>query len=208
MRHVEKERVVPRLLEEAHCLFRVARGERREIGGLFDLLGVVQQRPWAHVIAVGDAEVFIESARGRQIFRTMAEMPFADTHGAVSGAFQHLSHGGFGERQAGRVIRPQHPLDARARGITPREQGRARRRTNGIGGVELREADALGHHAVEIRREDIRSVDAEIPVAQVVGVNENNVGRAGLCAHQRRGGGRQKCAPGERHGGTKMPHRA
>ena len=65
-------------------------------------------------------------------------------------------------------------------GVVAGHQATARRGADGAAGVALREAHALRGQAVEVRRLDLLlAVAAEVAIAQVVGQDENDVGRSG-----------------------------
>ena len=124
------------------------------------MLGVVHQDGRRHVVAVGNAVVFIEAARGRQIPRQDAQVPFAHAHRAVTGRLQHLCDRHFIGREAARVGWLEHCRHAAAHAIASRKDRRPRRRTDRVRGIELAELNAFAGHAVEVGCVDLRTVAA------------------------------------------------
>src|SRR5581483_11642410 len=81
------------------------------------------------------------------------------------------------------VLRPQRHLgvaaDVAVTGVESRHQGAPRRGADGAAGVAGGELDPVGGELVEVRRLDLRlSVAAEVAVAEVVGEDEYDIGRA------------------------------
>ena len=172
-------------------LLRVARRQGLQHRGLLERFGVVHQRPRRHVVGIRDAEVFVEAAIGRQVLRLVAEVPLTDAHGLVALRFQQRGERGFAIGEAGRVGRHEHVGHAGARGVAARQQRRPRRRANRIGGIELREADSLRRHAIQVGRADFGAVAAEVAIAQIVGVDHDDIGRP----LRRSGGERRRRRP-------------
>jgi len=68
--------------------------------------------------------------------------------------------------------------DGKTGGIAPGHEGHAGRATDRAGGVVAGKAKSLAGEPIEVRRTIVRpAVAAQIAVAQVVGENENDVGR-------------------------------
>ena len=199
VRHVEEEGRVLGALDELKRLLGVARRQGLQHRGLLEGLGVVHQGPRGHVVGVGDAEVFVEAALRRQVLRLMAEVPLADAHGLVALRFQQGGERGLGLGETGLIRRHEHVGHAGSGGVAAGEQRRPRRGANGIGGIELREAHALRRHAVQVGRANFGAVTAEVAIAEIVGVDHDDVGRAlrrggEADAGARRGGHLQKAA--------------
>ena len=110
-----------------------------------------------------------------------ADVPFADQAGAVAGPFEHRGRGRFGGVHRQRRFAVE---DAGAGGVAPGvlagDEGVAGRRADGAGGVGVGEAEAFARKPVAMRRLDgLRAVTAEVAVADVVGKDEDDVGRSG-----------------------------
>ncbi len=72
-------------------------------------------------------------------------------------------------------------LNSRGARVMTREDGAARRCADGAAGIELREAQTFGGHAIETRRSEMRlAVDTEIAVTEVVGKDDDDVGPGGI----------------------------
>ena len=116
-----------------------------------------------------------------EIARAEAEVPLADNARLVAGRFERA---GECRRAWWNDERGVAGQDAGARlspGILAGEQGEARGGAGGGTAVGVGEAEPFAGDAVEVRRFDRRrAVAAEIAVADVVGVDEDNVGAIGL----------------------------
>ena len=144
----------------------------------------------------------------RQVLRQVAEVPLADAGGGVALGLESLGQrdlvgrqpaGGVGEQHAARCRWHMPAADRQPAG----EQRRPARRADLGRRVELREPHALGGHAVEVRRADGRvAVAAEVAVAEVVGEDDDDVGRAPTIEAAPRPGSpslpRRPSRPGER----------
>ena len=108
-------------------------------------------------------------------------MPFAHAGSAVAVLLKHFRQGQLRRIERGRVegvhdavkLPPVKP---------PGEQRIAARRAYAGGTVRIREAHALRGKAVEVRRGNLRRriVRAEVSVAHVVGVEDDDVGTCGV----------------------------
>ena len=132
-----------------------------------------------------------------------AEVPFSEVRRGVARLLQNAREGGhggvepvrhspglvhFGRREVAVDLVPRRKMTGRER--------RAAGRTDRIVHVELREEGSLAGQSIQVGSLDVAmAVAAEIAPAQVVGENENNVGRAAPLgleaegAHGGRGGG-------------------
>ena len=189
VRHVEEEGRVFGALDELKRLLGVARCQSLQHRGLLQRLGVVHQGPRRHVVGIRDAEVFVEAAFRRQVLRLMAEVPLADAHGLVALRLEHGGESGLRIGETGLVRRHEDVGHAGAGGVAAGEQRRARRGANRIGGIELREADSLRRHAVQVGRADFGTVAADVAIAQIVAVDHHDVGRALRRGDEARAGG-------------------
>ncbi len=113
-------------------------------------------------------------------------VPLAEHGGVVAGVDEQRRERGVIVGNAHSVgTRPQRLLDpgGDAPGIAARVQADAGGRTPGRTGVGVGEAHALGREAIEIRRRDLGGSEAaEIGPSEVVGQNEDHVGRGGGAA--------------------------
>ncbi len=104
----------------------------------------------------------------------LAEAPLADYPGGVAGLFQQLGDG--------YIRRPKRhagvAADQRVARMQAGHQAAARRSADRASGVVIGEAHPLGGKLIDIRRFDcLLPVAAQVAVAQIVGQNENNIGR-------------------------------
>ena len=130
--------------------------------------------------------------------RLVAEVPFSDDAGRVADLLQRLGQGDLGGRQTVVRVLEEHPLapaeHPAPQVYAPGQQGRPARRADRGLRVEAGPALALGGHAVEVGRADRRvPVGAEVAVAEVVGEDDDDVGRWALRGEplgrtERRGG--------------------
>ena len=127
-----------------------------------------------------EIEAVVERVMLRQVVGPDAEVPLADDAGGVAGRLKRFGEGDLGGRQAtgGNGAQDAELVVGHAgadRVATGHERGAAGRADFG-GGVELREAQAFGGHAIQVRRLDGRvAVAAEIPVTEVVGQDDDDV---------------------------------
>ena len=128
------------------------------------------------VAMIEEAEGVVEALLIRLPGRARrAEPPFADHRGAIARRPQHL-----GDRD---VFGPQRNVLAVAAnpgvtGVQPGHQRRPRRRADRAARVVLREPDAFAREPIERRRLEPRlPVGAEIAVAEIVGLNQQDVRR-------------------------------
>ena len=105
----------------------------------------------------------------------MAEMPFADQGGVVSHLFERLRQQPLVGRKAVLAARRDNRgLQPVAQGIAPRHQSGPRRGAHRLS-VELEELDSGFGEAVEVRRLDVGTVEADVFPAQVVGNDVKDV---------------------------------
>ena len=143
VRHVEEERRRLRLPNEPLRLLGVALRQRVERSGLLDNVGVAQQHSRSHVVAVGNSEILIKPAAGRQILNWTPEVPLADAHRLVAANLQNVGERGLVQIQALLVLRNQHARYSYARGVPSREQRGAGGRAHRIGRAAVREPHSL-----------------------------------------------------------------
>ncbi len=170
-----------------------------------------------HVVRVGQAEPRVEAVAHRQELGELSQVPLADDAGGVAARLQQLgerdllgrqSRRRIGAEDAGRfrAVAAEHAVAHRQPAGEQRgPAGRAHRLD-----VERRPLLALCGHAIEPRRADGgRAEGAEVAVAEVVGEDDDEVGRRGACglvgARPDRGGG---CGSQRRRRGRAAGERA
>ena len=179
---VEEERLLALGPQELHRLLRVAAGQLGLVGlGLDHLLVAVErQRRVAraallHVVAVGQAEVVVETLAGREEFRQVAEVPLADHHGRVAPGLRQLGQGDLRGVEADAAPREKHPGHAHAGAVAAREQAGARHRADG-GGVEMREAHPFLRETVQAwRAQGLVTEGPDVRVAHVIHEEDDDV---------------------------------
>ena len=133
------------------------------------------------------AERLVEALSLRQSRRALvSQSPLADERRAIAARPEDLGHRDVAvlERQLAVAA------DAAVARVQPGHQGGARRRADGAARVVLREPRALRGQAIDVgRAELLLPVRGEVTPAEIVGVDEDDIGRA-------RGGG--GCLPGRR----------
>lgn len=205
---VEEERLGLIRRDELHRLVCVAARERGLVGGLLDEFLVAEERRVpplglllgefaralrrdgrdVHVVRVGKAEVEVEAVFARVasgVVHPVAEMPLADAAGGVAPGLEGLGRGDFTRGQMAHGPIAQHAelvvAHPAANRVAPGEQRGSAGRADFGGGVKLGEAHPLGSHAVEVRRADVRvAVATEVPVAEVVGKDDDDVRTSGV----------------------------
>ena len=159
----------------------------REVGLHERILGAVialDQMDGAHVVRVGNPEVFVEAALGRQPCGFgVTEVPFADHAGRVAGALEELGEGDFGFRQVEIVFGTALAVGgwvfrhAAAERIAARHQRRARGSAIRRGAIELGETCTRRGETVNVGGlESWMAVTAEITVTEIVGKDDDDVG--------------------------------
>ncbi len=159
--------------------------------GLDDGL-VSEERQWweapivpalnSHVIAVGNPVVAVEAVSCRKMILLIAAVPLADDFHRVSHVLEETGDRGFARVESDSLTRKQHPATvelakADTRGIATREHRASRGRADGGGHVEIGEPGTLGGHPVESGRlVDFGAVASEVTVAEVVAVDQDDVG--------------------------------
>ena len=111
-----------------------------------------------------------------------AQMPFAEAGGAVALRLEHPRHREPARRDQRRRPAPEHAaLQARPPVVATGEEAVARRRADARGRMPVREAPAFGRQTVEVRGRDFarRVVGPHVPVALVVGQDQEDVGSVG-----------------------------
>ena len=118
----------------------------------------------------------------------MAEMPFAVGCGGVALLLADFGDGHFLVAEPVGVVGAERSVDADTIGVAAGQQSGARRGADGLRGVPVREHPPFAGHAIEIGSlESFGAEDADVGVALVVGENDNDVWRAFLGGHRRRG---------------------
>ena len=124
------------------------------------------------------------------------EMPFADAGGAVAVLLRKRAEGEPVRGDERLLPEPDDALlQAAAPMVAPCEKGVTRRRAHARRGVGIGEADSLRGEPVDVRRGDfpaIRVVAGDVTVAEVVGVDQQEVGlaRGGQERRLQEGGGK------------------
>ena len=124
----------------------------------------------------------IETVAQRRELGLITEMPFPDHRSGIAARFQRLRDGDLGRRQSPGGIRKEHAaaitIHASAHGQPSGEQRRAARGANGVRGIEIREAQPLGRHPIQMRRTNRRMpIATEIAVAEIIAEYYDNVRR-------------------------------
>ena len=108
------------------------------------------------------------------------EVPLADDPRRVARPLQHRGQGLAPRLDDEGGIARQDARPLPSPGIFPREQGVSRRRAGRRRGVRVGEPQALPRQPVDVRRADPRRpVAADVAVAQVVGIDEDDIRRIG-----------------------------
>lgn len=130
------------------------------------------------------AEVLVEAALvGMMLRQVLAEVPFSERVGAVTGGLERVGDG-FLRRGQSHVRRCAiHRLHAVTRLIPPREQTRPRGRANRRVGIALAEPHPARGDGINVRRQvreipiDAAALEAEVRITRVVHEDEEDVRR-------------------------------
>ncbi len=115
-----------------------------------------------------------------EIAPAQAEVPLPDHAGVVARVFEHFGQGVAAGLDDQARVAGQHAGAGLAPGILAGEQGVARRRAGGAGGVRVGEADARSSGAVDVGGLDAGSaVAGDVAVAEIVGIHIDDIGAAG-----------------------------
>ena len=135
-----------------------------------------------HVVRIGETEVFVEAVMRGQERLLMSKMPLAIDRCGITALLQH-----FGDRHLVRVdavLRRvvQRALNSHAVRVRAGQQGGTRSRAHCLRHVEVGQSDAFGGHPIEVGRVRAgrardRAERADVGVAQVVGVHDDEVGQ-------------------------------
>ena len=199
----QEEGSIARRLDEADRLVGVSAREQRLIGlgldhrlaahqGQRKVPGVAAHRAPAQealapaVVGMEQTEEAVESVPRRQQVRLIAEMPLARERGGVARRAQELGQRDLGRGEAARRARVGRQrvaslVETDAPRVRRGQDRRARRHAPVAGRVEAGKADALGGEPRQVRRAvDAGAVDLDVAVAEVVGEEEDEVGRRRL----------------------------
>ena len=163
-----------------------ALSEPREINrALADLSGgrvALVERQGPHIVAVGQAEVGIETVGGgRPMGGDVPQVPLADQSGGIVG-LQCARQSKDAGRKADRVAGLDDLMgQAMANCVAAGEQAGPRGRADIGRSVEVRQSHPLGGHFVEAGGlDDPAAIAAQIPVAEVIGKDHDEIwGAAG-----------------------------
>ena len=228
VRRVERQVEVEglRRVALADVLDRLVADQRRRVALLLERLVVLVPVEHAvllvrEVVDLADQRpvLVVEAALFRPVLAIgVAEVPLADDRGLVAGFLERLRQRHFVRRQSVETGRRNHErLQPVAERIAPRHQARARRRAEGLH-VELRELRAGRRELVDVRRADVRAVEAHVLPAEIVGedVEDVRLARGGSRTRVRRGdrfgsagderNARERGAEGEDEGDTERLH--
>ncbi len=107
----------------------------------------------------------------------MAEMPFANTGGAVPCVLQHVGDGDFVRMKALVTAWKEDRAHGNSLVVSPSQKCSTRSRADRTADVEVIKDHSLGSHCVEVGSlGDGGTVKADIAVAHVINEDENNVG--------------------------------
>ena len=153
-------------------------------------LGAIGGR--AHVVRVGDAVEGVEALPGGEKFRLVAEVPLADAGGGVAGFLEDFGEGHFVRVQAERGGGEEHVgKRERAFRVAAGQQRGARGRAD-RGGVVAGQLAAFLGHPVEVRGAVVGTEWADVRVAEVVDVDDDEVRfLRGSCERSEERGGKQ-----------------
>ena len=156
----------------------------------FDVPLVVPEVRRVEVVGDGLAVVAVEAVETllerNAVGAGPAEAPFAETAGRVARGLEEFGErdgvGGDGELALG--LHLAVVADERVAGMLARHEHAAGRGADVVAGVVVGELQALGGEAIEVgRADDFLTERAEVAVAEIVGEDEDDIGRA-----RRRGG--------------------
>lgn len=203
MRQVEKEGTLTVFPEEADGRLGVAFGEGCLIGLFLQDLVVPEQ--WKggistvfqtalspHVVGIGKSEVTVETVAGGKKLRLVAAMPFADQHGGITSALQQGGDGFLLRVEAHTLPGKEHAMtleiaEAYAGRQATGQQGATRRRTDRRGLIKIGEEQALRGQAINGRGAvSGGTVTTQITIAQIVAIDEDDIGAVGHARRRRR----------------------
>ena len=122
---------------------------------------------------VFSGSVLVVLREGGSGFAEAAQMPFSEVAGCVAERFAHFSYRDFLCGQ----IADAGGKDAVAEIMAACQAGASRGRAYRAGGEEAGETYAVSGHIVEVRRfDDFIAVETRIPIAHIIGHNENDIG--------------------------------
>ena len=145
VRKVKKEGYIFVTLHEFDSALRVTPGQRGLHHRVLNHLLTFQQMHRPHIVAVGNAEVLVESAPRRQELRFVTQMPLANAACGVARLLEELCQRDFGMGQAQRIrfrrgVRRRISRHPAAERIATGQQRRATRRAKRHRDVELRQS--------------------------------------------------------------------
>ncbi len=162
-----------RLLDEIFRQPAVVEGIGLQFPAPPELLGLV-------VALVDEVSQVEPLAHGVQL-RSIAQVPFPDQGGLVSGLLEHLPHGPGLRSQSVVGLQPvtdHAPVPAQARRISPREQSHARWRAHRGARIKTSQSQTFRRQFIENGGLlPLAPVAGQIVVSQVIRHHENDVGR-------------------------------
>ena len=162
---------------------RVSLRERRLNDRIFDDVFAVDELHGSHVVAVQNPQILIETAaHGIELLLRVAQVPFADHAGGITGLPKQL-----GERDFAMSGNPSSAVLAAEIGsgvrrqtatkrIASRHQRRPRRCAKWCRRVELSEPRTFGGHSVQIWSFEFRmAIARQVAVTEVVSKDNNDI---------------------------------
>src|SRR3990167_302534 len=105
-------------------------------------------------------------------------MPFTEYRCGISSFPEYARDGFLAVGKPHHRVRHERAEDPNSLGIAAGEERSTRRTAHRLRDIEIRKPDSFSRDAVNIRRrKSFRSITAEVTVALIVSVDENNVGR-------------------------------
>ena len=144
-----------------------------------------------HVVGVGDPEILVKALGPRQHLREMAEVPLSEAGRRIAQAPEMVGDRVLIRMEPDLRRGVEHlPLHAHPLGIAAGQEGRPGGSADRGGDHEVRELPSLAGQPVEVGRADrFGAVAAQVAVAEVVGEDQEHVGRRCLGGGHRQAGG-------------------
>src|SRR6185437_1894288 len=177
-RHVKEKWLFTLLLDDASRFLRIEPRELFALNVRFENLRVADQWERLHINAVRNSVELVEAAIGRKILRRVSQMPFANGQSLVTLGMEEIGEQRFIQRSSRNRVRPERPGRAVACTITPGKQSGTRCRADGMRRIEMSAAQAMGSHRVKVGCWQMRTVAAEIAIAQIIADHQDYIRRA------------------------------
>ena len=121
---------------------------------------------------------------GREEVRLVAQVPFAKNPRTISPFCQEFRKGLFGRMEPNPASRHKGIMDPDPIRVTTRQESSAGSGTNRLGGIIICKLQTAFSHGVQVRGVNIAgSENTDIPIALVVGKNNDDIRRAYFLLH-------------------------